>query len=231
VIKAKRLERGESPAPQHTDRMVATFMTKLSEHLSSGREYLIFDEPIASLTKAAIEAGVFTPAQGPAGRSAQAMTASGLMGRLPTFPEATVDEVLDIRSDLAPALKQFRSAMVSLSKDFTSTSWEVGFEDEVHDAWVESVEPAVEAIDESVRSDNSLLAMAAGVTGGIKSTYPGLAIVGAGLAGHSTVTATTGAAVSVTGSLLQALRDHKSSAGNIRMQPFYFLYALDQALS
>jgi hypothetical protein len=230
VIKAKRLERGDPPAPQHTDRMVATFLAKLSDHLSAGREYLIFDEQIANLTRAAIGAGLFKPAQGPAGRSAQAMTAAGFMGRLPTFPDATVDEVLDIRSDLAPSLKQFRSAMVTLSKDFTSASWEAGFEDEVHDAWVESVGPAVEAIDESVRSDKSLVEKATGVTGGVQSTLPGLAIVGAGVAGHSTPLAMTGATASVTGSLLQALREHKNSARNIRMQPFYFLYALDHAL-
>jgi hypothetical protein len=230
VIKAKCLERGDPPAPEHTDRMVATFIAKLSDHLASGREYLILDEQIANLTTAAIAAGLFKPAQGPAGRSAQAMTAAGFMGRLPTFPDATVDEVLDIRSDLASSLKQFRSAMVTLSKDFASASWEAGFEDEVHDAWVESVEPAVEAIDESVRSNNSLVEKAAGVAGGIQSTLPGLAIVGAGVAGHSTPIEMTGAAASVTGSLLQALREHKSSAQNIRMQPFYFLYALDQAL-
>ena len=120
-----------------------TFVQKLSKHLSSGREYLIFDEPIANLTEAAIREGLFSPAKGPAGHSAQAMTASALMGRLPTFPNATVDEVLDIRTELAPSLTQFRAAMVTISKTFKSTAWEAHFEDEVHDAWVESVLPAV----------------------------------------------------------------------------------------
>ena len=44
-----------------------TFVQKLSKHLSSGREYLIFDEPIANLTEAAIREGLFSPAKGPAG--------------------------------------------------------------------------------------------------------------------------------------------------------------------
>jgi hypothetical protein len=230
VISAKLVEKGEPNDPGHTDRMVETFLGKLSDHLSSGREYLIFDEPIASLTKSAIEVGIFEPAKGPAGRSAQAMTASGLMGYLPTFPDASVDEVLDIRTELAPALTQFRSTMVTLSKDFNTPAWESGFADEVHDAWVESVHPAVEAIDTSVRDNKSLLGKAAGLMGTLKATAPGLTIAGAGVAGHDPPAAVAGAAVTAAGGLLQALRDHKATATSIKMQPFYFLYALNRAL-
>jgi hypothetical protein len=227
VIAAKLRERGEPTDSGHAERMVATFVGKLSDHLSLGREYLLLDESVADLTKAAIKAGMFKPADGPAGRSAQAMTASGLMGRLPTFPDATVDEVLDIREVLAPALTQFRSAMVTLSKDFKSPAWETGFEDEVHDAWIESVHPAVEAIDSSVCENKSLLAM---TTGTLKAGSPGLAILGAGAVGHDDPVLIAGAAASITGPLFQALRDYKATATSIKMQPFYFLYALRKAL-
>jgi hypothetical protein len=84
------------------------------------------------------------------------------MGRLPTFHDATFDELLDIRKELAPSLTQFRSAMVTISKTFTSAAWESDFEDEVHDTWVESVLPAVKVIDASVRGNQSLFALAVG---------------------------------------------------------------------
>jgi hypothetical protein len=200
-------------------------------HLSSGREYLIFDERIADLTQAAIREGLFSPAKGPAGRSAQAMTASALMGRLPTFPNATVDEVLDIRTELASSLTQFRAAMVTISKSFTSAAWEVDFEDEVHDAWIESVLPAVEAIDASVKDNRSLLTLANGITGATNASYPGLAIVAAGLLGHAGAVAGIGAGLSGTAPLLQALRDRRTANNDIRMQPFYFLYAVEQSLT
>jgi hypothetical protein len=121
---AKLAETGRSEEDPHAGRIVATFADRLSHHLSSGSEYLIFDEPIASLTEAGIREGRFTPAPGPSGKCAQAMTASALMARLPTFPLATVDEVLDIRAELNPALTQFRSAMVTTAKNFTSAAWE-----------------------------------------------------------------------------------------------------------
>ena len=231
ILSAKLAETGEQVEHPHTDRIIETFVEKLSRHLSSGREYLIFDEAIASFTEAAIREGVFTPAKGPAGRCAQAMTASALMGRLPTFPNATVDEVIDIRSELAPALTQFRSAMVTISNAFTSAAWEKDFEDEVHDAWVESVLPAVEAIDASVKDNTSLLSLATGIVGAGNTSYPGLAIVGAGLVGHVGAAAVAGGVLSGAAPLMQAIRDRKSAKQGIRMQPFYFLYAVEQHLS
>jgi hypothetical protein len=228
ILSAKHAGTGERQDDLHTDRIVGTFVEKLSRHLSSGREYLMFDEPVANLTEAAIREGLFTPARGPAGRCAQAMTASALMGRLPTFPNATVDEVLDIRKDLAPSLTRFRSAMITISKTFTSSAWESDFEDEVHDAWVETVLPAVEAIDGSVRDNNSLLSLAAGVVGAANTALPGLIIVAAGLAGHAGEV--FGGALSAGAPLLQAMRDRRDVGSAIRMQPFYFLYAVKQSL-
>jgi hypothetical protein len=231
ILSAKLAQSGERNEDSHTDRIVETFVDKLSKHLSSGREYLIFDEPIANLTEAAIREGLFTPAKGPAGRCAQAMTASGLMGQLPTFPTATVNEVIDIRSELAPSLTQFRSAMVKISKSFSTAPWETDFEDEVHDAWVESVLPAVEFIDASVKDNSSLLSLATGITGAANSAYPGLAIVGTGLVGHLGAVAAVGGALAGVSPILQAVRDRKKADSEIRMQPFYFLYAADEALS
>jgi hypothetical protein len=230
IRSAKMAQAGEQNEDSFADRIVETFVDKLSKHLSTGREYLIFDEQIANLTEAAIREGFFTPAKGPAGRCAQAMTASGLMGRLPTFPMATVDEVIDIRSELAPSLTQFRSSMVAISKTFSSAAWETDFEAEVHDAWVESVLPAVESIDASVRDNSSILSLATGITGAANSAYPGLAIVGAGLLGHLGAVAAVGGALAGAAPILQAVRDRKKANSDIRMQPFYFLYAADEAL-
>ncbi|MGO9196767.1 MAG: hypothetical protein ACLQK4_06535 [Acidimicrobiales bacterium] len=231
IVSAKLAETGERQDDSYSTRLVKAFVQKLAKHLSSGREYLIFDEPIADLTQAAIREGIFSPAKGPAGRSAQAMTASALMGRLPTFPTATVDEVLDIRTELTSSLTRFRAAMVTISKTFASAAWEADFEDEVHDTWVESVLPAVEAIDASVQDNRSLLALANGVAGAANTSYPGLAIAAAGLLGHVAAVPEIGAAISGTTPLLQALRDRKTADKDIRMQPFYFLYAVEQSLN
>lgn len=229
VIMALCAQEGKPKQSAHFDQILATFIGKLSDRLSSGREYLIFDEKVANLTRAGIREGLFRPAKGPTGRSVQAMVASGLMARLPTFPDATLDEVLDIRSELSPALSPFRAAMVTLSKEFEEPAWGDGFDDELHDAWVESVHPAIQAIDESVRSNKSLLTAASNVMAG--ALLPGLTILGAGIAAHASGAIDVGAAATATIPLLQALRARRDAVSEIRMQPFYFLYAMNDALS
>ncbi len=230
VIAAKLAETGRRQANPHTNRIVETFVAKLSRHLSAGRDYLVFDDRIAALVDAAIREGLFHPAKGPAGRSAQAMTASALMARLPTFPDAKVDEVLDIRRELSESLTQFRSALVSVSKNFTSEAWERGFDDEIQEVWVESVHPAVQAIEAAVRENRSLFAMASGFASAANTSFPGLAIVGAGIAGHVGAVADLGGVLSAGAPLLQALRDRQSATQQVRMRPFYFLYAVDRSL-
>jgi hypothetical protein len=120
--------------------------------------------------------------------------------------------------------------MVTISKTFTSAPWESDFEDALNDAWVETVYPAIEAIDASVRDNKSLLSLAAGAVGAANTSYPGLTIVATGLLGHVGAVAALGGAISGAGPVLQALRDRTAAARNIRMQPFYFLYAVEQAL-
>ena len=158
------------------------------------------------------------------------MTASALMSRLPTFPDATVDELLDIRTELADPLAEFRSAMVSIANGFTSEAWEKDFVDEVRDAWVAQVSPAVQAIELAVRDNRSLLTMAANFGGAANAAVPGLAIVAAGLAGHAGAVAELGGGISVAAPLLNALKDRTSNAREIRMRPFYFLYKVHQKL-
>lgn len=231
VIAAKCAESGERPDDAFSGRVIDTFVGKLASHLSSGREYLIFDEQVASLTHMAVEEGLFKPATGPAGRSAQAMAASGFVGRLPTFPNATVDEVLDIRAELADPLTRFRGAIVTVANGMTSEAWDGGFGDEIHDAWIERIEPAIAEIHEWVRERRSLLAMATGIAGAANTSAPGLAVVAAGVAGHADAVAVLGGMTAASAPVLQALRDRRAAASQLRMQPFYLLHAAEQALS
>jgi hypothetical protein len=231
IIKASSAAKGINSDDSQLGRLVGTFVAKLSAHLSSGEAYLIFDKQVASLTEAAIREGLFKPAPGPAGRSAQAMSAAAFMARLPTFPGATVDEVLDIREELAAPLVQFRGALVQVSNAFVSEAWEAAFADEIQDAWVGSVAPAIAHIDASVRENRSLLTKAAGLAGLAHTSLPGLGVVAAGLAAHDAPAALAGGALSAGAPFLQALRDDRSAERDIRLQPFYFLYGVERALA
>ena len=138
--------------------------------------------------------------------------------------------MLDIRRALAPSLTQFRSAIVTISRSFTSAAWESGFEDELHDAWVETVHPAIEGIQESVKENHSLLDYVTDYGGAAKTAWPGLTLIGSGVVGHADVVQVLGGVVTGALPLLQALRDRNKTQTDIRMQPFYFLYKAERAL-
>ena len=80
---------------------------------------------------------------------------------------------------------QFRAAMVTTARSFASKPWESDFHDEVESAWVETVHPAIQTIEASVRDNRSLLDLAACVTSAANTALPGLAILAAGLVGHA----------------------------------------------
>jgi hypothetical protein len=132
--------------------IIARFLDKLSDYLSSGTDYLVLDEAIGRLVDAAVREGVVTPSAGPTKRSAEATGAAAFMSRLPSFPDASIDELLDIRQELSGPVTRFRSAMVTLAREFTAASWEPEFGGELHDAWVGTVAPAVLDIEEAVRA-------------------------------------------------------------------------------
>jgi hypothetical protein len=159
------------------------------------------------------------------------MAAAGLLGYLPTFPEATVDEILDIREALAVPLTQFRGVMVSVANSIGSRPWERGFDDEIQDVWVGQVEPALMAIQSAVRDDRSMLERANGVAGQVSQNWPALGLVGAGLAGHKPALDAVGGAVAVGASLLQQVSAHRKQHTEIQMKPFYFLHAVNTSLS
>jgi hypothetical protein len=59
---------------------------------------LVFDDAVARLVDAAVREGVFQPTTGPKERSTQAVSAATFMARLPAFPDAKVDELLDTQT-------------------------------------------------------------------------------------------------------------------------------------
>lgn len=230
VIMAKRAETGQALDEPQTNQLLQTFFRKLSTYLSSGRGYLLCDEPIASLMEAAISEGLVRPAQGPTSRSAQVLGGSGLMARLPTFPDATVDEVLDIRADLADSLTRFRGIMVSSSRAFASKPGDLTFQDELRDIWTEKVQPAISDIETAVRDNRSLLQQAAGVTGTAERACPGLAILATGMAGHLPALSIVGGALTTARPALVAAWHRHVEQREIQARPFYFLYKLNRSL-
>lgn len=91
--------------------------------------------------------------EGALARGKHAFLARNLMERLPTFDEATLDEVLDVKKELQSHLIRFRSALMKFSEGVAAAPWTEDFSAECDDWFVREVEPAILEITEAVESN------------------------------------------------------------------------------
>ena len=82
--------------------------------------------------------------------------ADNYIQRLPSFSEATVDELVDIKSELNQPLIRFRSKMLSYSEALQSMPWDNDFEQECDLLYDKEVAPALLEIEECTK-DNSFI--------------------------------------------------------------------------
>jgi hypothetical protein len=73
------------------------------------------------------------------------------------FEKASVDELLDIRSELTNPLARFRRAMIVFSETMRNAAWDEAFAKEAELVFYREVEPAVIEIEESVRTNPYLI--------------------------------------------------------------------------
>jgi hypothetical protein len=118
--------------------------------------------------------------------------------------------------------------MVSSSQAFLSKPWDASFKDEVLDYWVETIEPAVSEVEAAIRDNSSILRLAAGLAGTAKEAWPGLAILGAGVAGHAPTVTLAGGSVAAASAVLKDAWSRHAELRAIKAHPFYFLYGLSR---
>lgn len=210
-------------------------MSRLMGLLTRSRSLPLLDDAMGGLARAGIEEGLFVPGASARRRTAQAASASGFLERLPTFPDAPMDEVLDIRSELRKPLTQFRAEVVRLSADIADTALEPDFAAEVDAQWHGTVSPALQEIREIVEQNTYLRRLRAqgtdsqrvveGVTG-----FGGGGVLGVMLGSTSATAFAVAAASMGLGAALQARTERRDTDAEARKSGFWFLHEVDQRL-
>lgn len=221
-------EEGDHLDALNSDIVVETFVDLLAKQLENGDDYLVVDGGIASLIEAMVREGRVFIGTGTKSRNTQAMTASRLLGKLPSFPMASMSEILDIRTLLSASTIRFRSEMVTLSREFEASGYEGGFNADLSDAWTERVLPALQEINDTVE-ENSLPRLFARSTVGV-GAVPGIGIVSYGLGTGNGLVDLVGATAATAGPALQAIWQQRMEHRRIRARPFYFLHLTEQLL-
>lgn len=138
------------------DKMAHEYYDSLMKSISDGSTFPLFDTKSGDLVRASLQEGLFTVPDVDKMRSKHCALAANLFERLPLFESASIGEILDIRSELQKPLHNFRSAMIKMSDDMKSCSWEEDFVKEAELIFYENVKPSVLEIEEAVRSNKSL---------------------------------------------------------------------------
>jgi hypothetical protein len=199
--------------------------------LQSPRTYAMLDHWTAGVVADLVDQEVLVLSEGTSRRAKSATAAAGVLGKLPLFKAADIDDLIGIRDELSESLPRFRAGMNRLSSEFANEAYSDAFFDDVEDAWLSTVEPAVQEIRETV-SENRFLRRVA--MDGFANPDP---LVGAGvgvvtaIASHNplagAVTGVTSVALSVAS---KAFSEKKQANAGVRRSEFYLLYRIDELL-
>lgn len=98
--------------------MFESYLEALWMALQDPSYYPLLDQGISDLVRAAVREGHVTVGDHSRSRGGQVGAASNFLARLPTFPLASMDEIVSIRADLAGPLVRFRGAMADVARGF-----------------------------------------------------------------------------------------------------------------
>lgn len=215
--------------PVEIDDELAGYRTQLESFLNAPNAYPVFDEKLGQLVASMVNAGAITAAPRALSRGTQTATADRLLANLPTFPGATIDEVLDIRDLLRPPLVRFRAEMIKVTAELRLNALDADFDEAAVELWYGRVAPELEALDELVSSNR--LTQTYGATG-VKVGGPAVAsTLVVGLTSGSWTAAALGGLVGVAGGAFARAAEARAEARSREQgSPYYFLHAANRSL-
>ena len=145
------------------DTMISRWTTIMKQRFQDPHCRLLFDDSSGDLVRSMLSEGQLRASELALRRIGTAATGSGLISRLPAFPQAPMDELLDLRADLAGSLSRYRRAVSMLSAQLPRT---VGpdLQGAIDDLWADEVVPSIDEIGAALH-DHSLVREVARVTG------------------------------------------------------------------
>jgi hypothetical protein len=138
-----------------TDEIVGAWIELLRRRFYDGSTRLLFDNGAGELVSTMLRDGLIETNDLGIKHAGEAAAGSGLVARLPAFPQAPMNELLDLRADLRGPLVRYRAAVIRVAMDLPKL---VGPEIEAHvdDLWLKEVAPAMQEI-EAALADHGLV--------------------------------------------------------------------------
>lgn len=219
-----------------TDVQLWNWIDALVARLADKKTRLLFDRQAGGIVQSMLEGGMIPANPQGLRLAAQAALGAGFTERLPAFPTAKMDELLDMRKELALPLARYRGAVARFSKDMPQVVGE-NLDFEVEQLWIETVKPVLLGLEDEM-ADHGLvreLARSLGVErirdfgSWTAGTYLTVASATALDALTTVLIATAGGGAATVA--LEAIRARREGQAGPKASEFYYLYEANRRLA
>lgn len=132
-----------------TDELVRRYVSQMKRLLRKGKNiHVVLDDDTAGLARALQDEGKIAVTVSAEARMKRALTSEGLLDRLPAFPDTPLDELIDMRNDLAVPLTRYRRGVDTLSRTLNNGPLDEDIRDEIADLYANQVAPALDDLRE-----------------------------------------------------------------------------------
>lgn len=224
----------QSTGDTYMDDVVKEFVDIVGREVINGKTYPLFDEDTGKLISAGIKEGFFKYSDSNSEKSRHIGFVSDIIQRLPTFEEASIDEVLDIRIELEKPLIRFRSAMLKYSEEIKHEVWEEEFINDAEKIFLREIEPAILDIEEAVKTNKYLSHLVTDLLNKpmvIPSTS-GLGVLISSLSNFPKFSAAALGLIAGTGLIAyNAYREWEEKSDQLKRAQLYFYYKIGKLLN
>lgn len=204
--------------------------------LTDKKTRLLFDRQAGSLIQSMLEEGMIPSNPQGLRLAAQAALGAGFAERLPAFPTAKMDELLDMRKELALPLARYRGAVTRFSKDMPQVVGD-NLDFEVEQLWIETVKPALLGLEDEMADHGLVRELARSLSverirdfgSWTAGTYLTVASATALDALTTGLIATAGGGAATVA--LEAIRARRDGRAGPKASEFYYLYEANRRLA
>lgn len=211
------------------------FVNALKQLLANPNSHLLFDQAIIQLVDAMVREDVAEVNVVAAQTAKKLATGTRLIERLPTFPNAPIDELIRTKSDLSEPLVRYRGAVKNLSSKLTTEPFDPSLNAEIDELWYDEVAPSLQALRDDLGRTRLVSETAKNLATDVKTVVSGGVGVSL-LVGVQTAleqASWTAAVVGAGGGILEtvkASREPLKSRETAKAHELYYLHAVNQKL-
>lgn len=214
--------------------ITAGYMDLVRELLEEPSSRLLFDDAAGSLVRSLVDAGNVEPHPLALKHAGEAAVGAGLVARLPSFPQAPVDELLDLRRDLYAPLVRYRAATSRLADRVATPAFDTAMAAEIDDLWTTDVAPALVEIGEGLTEHGLVREMARASTQNVRDLIVSGSAIYVGLAAGTSVDGVAASTVAVGGAVAgtaaRAAVARRAERRGVAAHELFYLYEVDRRL-